>query len=138
MSPTLAAAIEGALEGSATFWQLVAAISATDGIVFVHEGPCFRGTLACTLHTITTAGPNRLLHIKVDPRRQGLDLMVTIGHELTHAVELLSQPSLTDRDAVRRSFRTAVPNEQLAFETKAAIGNELAVRKELKAWGRGR
>ena len=135
-SPGIAAAIERAREGSATFRQLVATIGATDGIVYVHEGLCLRGVLACLLHTVTQAGPNRILHIRVDPRRTGLDLMVTIGHELTHAAEVLSQPSLVDKFSVRLYYELLGPTDRLAFETKAAIGNELTVRKELKKWNR--
>jgi hypothetical protein len=134
--PAVSAAIEGAFAGSPTFRRLVATISGTDGIVYVHVGRCGRGVRACLLHRVTRAGTNRILHIAVDPERKGLDLMVSIGHELSHAIELLSDRSIVDDLSARFYFLRSAPGDRLAFETWAAVEAELEVKRELRAWGR--
>ena len=48
-SPAIAKAIEQALDQSPTFKQLMTAITATDGIVYVHHGECGRNVRACLL-----------------------------------------------------------------------------------------
>src|SRR4029453_8187101 len=95
-SPAISQAIDRAFERSPTFRDLVAAINRTDGIVYVHHGKCGRSVLACVLLAVTRAGSFRILHIRVDPRRRGHDLMVDIGHELRHALELLNEPGIVD------------------------------------------
>ncbi len=77
--------------------------------------------LACLLLNVTKAGANRILHIKVDPRKRGTDLMVTIGHELSHALELLRNPGVVDGRSARLFFDLNAPTERLAFETTNAI-----------------
>jgi hypothetical protein len=136
--PLVAEAIEQALAGSPTFRQLVAAISATDGIVYVHHGPCGRNVLACLLLSVTQAGPNRILHIKVDTRRTGLHLMVSIGHELRHALELLNEPAVVDAHTARNFYQPGVIADRYNYETEAAIQTELAVDAELRQWMKNR
>jgi len=43
---------------------------------------------------MTIAVPYRILWIFVDPRRAACDVIVSIGHELWHTVEVLSEPSI--------------------------------------------
>ena len=120
-SPDIVHALNEAVLGSSTFRQLIEEISATDGIVYVHRGMCGRNVLACLLLNVTKAGANRILHIKVDPRKRGTDLMVTIGHELSHALELLRNPGVVDGRSARLFFDLNAPTERLAFETTNAI-----------------
>jgi hypothetical protein len=70
-------------------------IAATDGIVYVESGPCGRGVRACLMLSVTVAGPNRVLCIHVEPRKDSCERMASIGLELWHAVEVLRQRSLT-------------------------------------------
>ena len=135
-SPTISQAIEQALERSQTFRDLVAAINRTDGIVYVHHGACGRNVLACLLLAVTHAGSNRLLHIKVDPRRRGHDLMVDIGHELSHAMELLSEPTVVDGSTAHNFYQRSAAIERYNFETQRAIDTELKIEKELRRWAK--
>jgi hypothetical protein len=137
-SPAIAQAIEQAFERSPTFRDLVAAINGTDGIVYAHHERCGRNVLACLLLTVTQAGPNRILHIRVDPRRKNHDLMVSIGHELKHAVELLSEPSVVDSNTAHNFYQRGVAIERYNFETQAAIDIELKIDKELREWAKRR
>ena len=92
--------------------------------------------LACLVLGVTQAGPNRVLHIRVDKRRTGRDLMVSIGHELRHAVEVLSDPGFVDTNSARLFYELAARTERYSFETEAAIETELKVDRELRAWAR--
>ena len=134
--PAIAAAIEQTLERSPTFRQLMAAINRTDGIVYVHYGACGRSVLACLLLAVTQAGPNRILHIRVDRRRKGHDLMVAIGHELSHAVELFNVPTVIDATTARNYYRRNAAIERYSFETEEAIEIELKIDKELRQWAK--
>jgi hypothetical protein len=114
----------------------VTTIEGTDGIVYVHRGQCGRQVLSCLLLTITKAGDYRMLHIRVDERRKDHDLMVSIAHELRHAVELLSDPTIADSTSAQNFYHRAAPTERYTFETQAAIETELRVDKELREWVR--
>src|SRR5438552_2235191 len=91
--------IDEAIERSATFRRLVAEIEGSDGIVYVEPGSCRHGVRSCLLLSVTRAGGFRLLRIVVDPFRSPWDLTASIGHELQHVVEVLSNPSLTTMES---------------------------------------
>jgi hypothetical protein len=95
-NPFIAAAIASAVERSLTFEQLLASIQGTDGLVYVEEGLCGHGVRACLSLSIKMAGPFRLLRIRVDRRGSECALISSIGHELQHAIEVLSDPHVTD------------------------------------------
>ena len=134
--PVIAAAIKQAVEQSPTFRQLVSAINCTDGIVYVRYGTCGRNLLACLPLAVTQAGANRILHIKVDRRRKGHYLMVGIGHELRHAIELLSEPTVIDHNTAYKFYQRLAPKSGYSFETEAAIQTALNVDKELRKWAK--
>jgi hypothetical protein len=136
--PAIAQAIEQALEQSPTFRQQVVAINGTDGIVYVHYGTCGRNVLACLLLAVTQAGQHRIVHIRVDRRRKGRYLMVAIGHELSHAVELLTEPTVVDGNTAHNFYQRVAPTEGYSFETQAAIEIELKIDKELRQWANQR
>ena len=131
-------AIEQAQNESPTFRDLVAAINRSDGIVYVHHGQCGRNVLACLLLAVTKAGPYRMLHIRVDPRRHGHALMVDIGHELSHAIELLNEPTVVDANTAHNFYQRSAAVERYNFETQAAIEIELKIDKELREWAKRR
>ncbi len=135
-SPEVARAIQDAWDRSSTFRELVATISGTDGIVYVHHGTCGRNVLACLVLGVTQAGPNRFLHIRVDKRKTGRDLMVAIGHELQHAIEVLSEPGVVDTNSARLFYERVAHTERYSFETEVAIETELRVDRELRLWER--
>jgi hypothetical protein len=133
-TPSVSETLRLAAERSPTFQSLVTTIEGTDGIVYVHRGQCGRQVLSCLLLTITKAADYRMLHIKIDERRKDHDLMVSIAHELRHAVELLSDPTIADSTAAQNFYHRGAPKETYAFETQAAIETELRVDEELREW----
>ena len=132
LSPRLVAIITEATAQSKTFRGLVDRIGNTDGIVYVAEGQCGHGVGACLVLTMTIAGSNRMLRILVDPRMSGHDLMGFVGHELQHAVEVLSNRGVRSSDAMYLFYKTTCYECSRRFETDAAIRAGNTVRDELR------
>jgi len=133
-SPSLTALIDRGTEQSITFRSLVDTINASDGIVYVAAGRC-RYSRAC-LTGVSAAGTYRMLWVTVDTPRADLDLIASIGHELQHAIEILSNPKVRNTAAMYLFFsRTArrVGTGRGAFETAAAVKVGNAVRAEIQA-----
>jgi hypothetical protein len=134
-SQRLVAAISDATAGSQTFRGLVDQIGRTDGIVYVMEGQCQHGVRACLILSMTVMGTNRVLWILIDPRRVDRDLTRSIGHELQHALEVLSHSSIRSGGAMTLLYRKEGSKEGDHFETDAAIKAGNAVRAELRESG---
>ena len=135
-SPTIVEAIEQAIQRSPTFNQLVTAIAGTDGVVYVHYGECGRNVLACLVLAVKQAGPYRILQIRVDPRRKGHDLIVSIGHELKHALELLNEPTAVNHSTAHNFYQRIAPRRGNSFETQAAVEVGLKIDGELRRWAK--
>jgi hypothetical protein len=131
--PSIAGLIREATERSATFRHLVDTIDATDGIVYVEQGTCRHHVRACLALTVRMAGPNRLLRIFVDIHRSHGDVLASIGHELQHAVEVLSDPHVTDTRSIYFFFDRIGQIGEDRFETLAAIQAGLDVLAEWRA-----
>ena len=135
-SPAIRELIDDAMWESPTFHGIVRAIAASDGIVYVEEGVCRHGVHACLLLDVTPAGGYRILHILVDrhgtlAHRSRLDLIATIGHELRHALEVLSEQTIRSAAAVFLFYLHHAPTTNSTFETVAAVAAGAAIRGEL-------
>jgi hypothetical protein len=130
-SPALVTLIAWATKQSPTFRDLIETIEASDGIVYVEVGECGHYVQSC-LVGVTRAGRFRMLWIELDPKRTDVDLVVSIAHELQHAVEILSTNIRSSAGMfsfyVRQGRR---PRGRSAFETAAAIDVSTAVRAEM-------
>ena len=139
--PAVTTLLHDAVERSATFRRLVETINGTDGLIYIEPGTCGPGFHACLLMSVTVAGPNRVLHIHVDPRRDPLAVMASIGHELQHAVEALSEAGVRTNALIYAFFErlSGSPSArgQLEFETDAAVKAGEAVRNDIQASLRG-
>jgi hypothetical protein len=133
-SPAIVDAIEQAIQQSPTFTELVTAITATDGIVYVREGTCRFGLRAC-LAGVHSAPPIRFVYITVDRNRSvGCELMTSIGHELQHALEVLSNPKVIDNHSLAHFYmRQGATGDDTRLETEAAVQAGLLVENELVA-----
>jgi hypothetical protein len=131
-NPLLSAAIVQGAQRSTTFRRLIEAIDATDGLVYVMEGTCGQGVRACLHMSLELSGKNRLLRILVNPRRApGCELIASIGHELQHALEALSNPNLRTSFGHSSFFHQIGPEgSPRRFETPEAIEVGLTVGKE--------
>jgi hypothetical protein len=130
-NPIIAAAIvEGNLR-SATFRSLVRAVEKTDGIVYVENGHCGHGVPACLSLSVVSGDGYRLLRILVDSARSVALLIASIGHELQHAIELLSEPAVRTMTAAYMYYLREAPTARDVFETAAAVRAEVAVAADL-------
>ena len=129
---TIAALIIQATEQSQTFRGLIETINASDGIVYVEEGTCGHGVRACFV-SVTTAGANRMLWVKVDTRKADWDLMGSIAHELRHTIEVLGERTIATNAGMFMFYsRIGSVVRGNRFETKAALDTGSAVRAEVK------
>ena len=65
------------------------------------------------LHTVVVTGPDRVLHIRVDPQRDDVALMTAIARELQHAVAALVDDTNQQR---RHSVGRVAPPSSRARE----------------------
>lgn len=117
---------------SKTFRALVDEIGKTDGIVYIADGKCPRTLRACLLWTISTMGPHRVLRILVDTRDPDPELIGSIGHELHHALEVLSHRQITTDVGIASLYHRIGRVHGLAIETEGAIKTGDAIREELR------
>jgi len=121
-NPAITRLIARADQRSITFHGLLEDMARTDGLVYVETGLCGHGVRACMLHSVTRSGPFRLLRILIDPQSANTDdahLAGIIGHELQHALEVLSNPKITSAAAMFNFYNRTAPASG-AFETAAA------------------
>jgi hypothetical protein len=104
----------------------------TDGIVYVEEGKCGHSVRACLVLGVAISGPNRLLRILVDARKADWDLQGSIGQELRHAVEVLSDPAVRSDGTMYHFYASEGSHQVGGFETQAAIEAGETVRAELR------
>ena len=84
---------------------------------------------------MNVSGPDRFLRILVDRQKADSfgDFMGSIVHELQHALEALSQRSISNGAQLFNFFKREAPTDHNRFETAAAIDAGEAVRDELRA-----
>lgn len=94
---------------------------------------------AC-LVTVTSAGRHRSLFVKVDIEKADRPLMASIGHELRHAIEVLSDARVTDRGTMYLFYKRTRDRAgtSTAFETEAAIKAGEAVADEIGRFQRAK
>lgn len=128
------AAIEIALQRSATFRQLVRAIEQSDSLVYVVRGDCGYGRHAC-LTRVTTAAQFRVMVVMVDSGATDPDgqLAGAIGHELQHVNEVIGYPSVRSSEEMQALYqRIGFRGTGGAFETSAAITAGEAILREVR------
>jgi hypothetical protein len=116
--------------------RLIETLQATDGIVYIEPGACRRGAdklNACLVNEVVAAGGRRYLRILVNLRRDPVDLTSSIGHELQHTVEVLSDRSVTGMASMLAFYQGDGRNGARSYETEAAVDAGLTVAREINA-----
>jgi|SRR5689334_13286515 hypothetical protein len=134
--PYIRAMIAEAQVRSPSFRRLVAAIEATDGIVYVEEGECHHHLRACFPPIVTSTADVRVLHVLVDARQEDWEVMSDIAHELQHALEVLVDRNARTNDRVFFLIHPAATMTRDVVETDAAVKAGDAVRSEVAAFAR--
>ena len=131
-NPGIARIIAEGTARSGTFKELTQAILANQGIVYVEQGSCAHGVRSCLIAVSATA-THRVIQIRVQPRALDDALIATVGHELRHAVEVLSDPTIVSTVTMQRFYRRVGRLEPGgAYETDAALLAGDTVRAELR------
>lgn len=130
--PRIVALLSEASMRSRTFRGLISSIEQTDGIVYVEQGRCRHGVRACLSMSITSGGGFRILRVLVDVAADVFSLMATIGHELRHALEILTDPTVRTAEQAYMFYTREAATSRDVFETRAAIQAGLAVERELE------
>jgi hypothetical protein len=132
---TIAEALRLGIDLSPTLRRLAERIRRTDGIVYVQEGRCRNRANACLSLSITAAPPYRILFISVNTRCSQQELIRRIGHELTHAMEILADPTVRNFSSAVNLYmrlRQAPRIYWTAFETPAAVEAGALIRAEIQ------
>jgi hypothetical protein len=135
-NPAITALMREAVQRSRTFRQLIERVAQTDGIVYVEHGRCGHSVRACLLLSVTTTPEFRLLRVVIDttflkPLADAAELIGSLGHELRHALEVLTDKAITTDAGMYAFYAREFPTSRATFETKAAIDAGNQVRKEL-------
>ena len=133
-----AARVIGGMARSATLCRVIDRIGELNGIVYIKDAyyvdPRTKRVLSGALsHEITLAGSHRVLHVTVAPE-SGDRPLISLGHELQHAIEVLEAEDVTTEAAVDRLFeRIGVRVGGSVMETETAVDVGRAVARELLA-----
>lgn len=125
--------LKDAIKRSPTFAGLIAAIDATDVIVHVEEVRQLPVGIDGRLSFVHAAGNVRYLRVQVLSGRGGIDTMATVGHELQHAVEVATQPTVRDVASFAALYVRIgdQPTRGDRFDTAAAREAGRRVRNEM-------
>ena len=130
----IAALIEQAGRESATFRRMLETINGSDTYVFISDGRCRHDQAACFV-AVRCAGVNRMMFVTVDMSRRSADwdVMGSIGHELRHTIEAISDPTVkSNADQYFLYERIGFHSRAGAFETQDAIDAGNIVRDDVR------
>jgi hypothetical protein len=124
--------LEG-LKRSVTFADLVAAVNASDVIVYIQRVNQLAPTIAGQLVIVPVPHEQRYLRIQILSHLSPEDTIALIGHELRHALEVAAAPEVRDQRGLMELYqRIGEPGGRLhSFDTRAAQNTGRRVRSEL-------
>ena len=125
--------MEEGLRRSVTFGDLVAAVNATDVIVYIERVEKLPPTVAGQLMILPMPKAQRYLRIQVLDRLSPFDTIALIGHELRHALEVAAAPDVRDQTGLTQLYRRigTAGGKGHSFDTLAAQNTGRRVRREL-------
>jgi hypothetical protein len=126
------------IDGSTTFKQLIDKIAESDVVVYLDLDPFDERKLDGALRFVGKAGGARFVKVWLRPRRIDDEMVVTLGHELQHALEVAADPQVVSQ-ATFAAFcaKTGQSDKPGRFETRAAQQVALRIRAELGRLRRG-
>ena len=122
-SAALRTLIAAGIERSPTFRALVDQLEASDVVVYVDFRTFNERGLGGQILFVGAAGGRRYVQVFVAPL-QDLDCLAILGHELRHAVEIASAPSVVDSASMARCYERIgyhVPPHANRFDTSNAV-----------------
>lgn len=138
LSPALQQVLDEGVLRSREFHALVAALEASDVIVYLQRVPFEDPRLDGRLSFIGSGTSQRYLMVSVaTDRSRGAHLSI-VAHELRHALEIASAPSVVDSHSMARyydevGYRVPGPPRVRRYDTRAAIDTGRRVFDEILA-----
>jgi hypothetical protein len=121
-----------AIEKSATTRAMVAALDASDVIVYFELLPGMPGSLPAGLSYAGTGGRFRYLRIALNPTNTRGQMIAMIGHELQHAVEIAAEPKVRSRRELQKHYkRIGIAGSGERWDTEAARNAGHRVAREV-------
>jgi hypothetical protein len=130
------ALVEEAARRSPVIRDLIDQLEALDVTVYVRARVFAQSDLEGHVALLASAGGHRYLMIELACGRPEITQMATLGHELFHALEIASEPSIVDTRTLATFYaRTGMETSNTAgrrtFETAAAAAAGQRARREL-------
>jgi hypothetical protein len=124
--------LEG-LKRSVTFSDLVAAVNASDVIVYIQRVNSLAPTIAGQLMIVPVPHAQRYLRIQILDHLSPDETIALIGHELRHALEVAAAPDVRDQRGLMLLYqRIGEPGGSVhSFDTRAAQNTGRRVKAEL-------
>jgi hypothetical protein len=121
---------------SATARALVDEIDRSTVVVYVRHRMFTSTAFTGRLGLVSSKSEMRYLVVELADGQSRVGVLVTLGHELQHAVEVARAPTVVSAPTLaahyaRIGLRTSGPSEPLMFETQAALDVSSIVRREL-------
>jgi hypothetical protein len=121
------------LKRSVTFADLVAAVNASDVIVYIQRVNQLAPSIAGQLLIVPVPHDQRYLRIQILDHLSPEDTIALIGHELRHALEVAAAPEVKDQKGLMELYqRIGQPGGRIhSYDTRAAQNTGRRVRNEL-------
>jgi len=125
--------LEEGVKRSVTFGDLVAAVNATDVIVYIQRVDRLGPTIAGQLMIVPVPNAQRYLRIQVLDHLSPEETISLIGHELRHALEVATAPDVRDQQGLIELYERIGERGGMVhtFDTRAAQNTGRRVRREL-------
>lgn len=101
----IARLIEEGQRRSVTFADLVAAVNATDVIVYVQRVDNLPPVVGAQLVLVPVSTPQRYLRVQVRSTLPPTEIIALIGHELRHALEVAAAPAVRTQAQMAALYR---------------------------------
>ena len=121
------------LQRSATFARLLAAVNASDVIVYVERVMALPHDTLGRLTIVPVANGQRYLRIQIRSDLATTEAIALIGHEMRHALEVAEAPAVRDSDGMIKLYRAIGHSSggDHVYDTTAAQDAGRQVRREL-------
>ena len=125
--------IEQGVKRSVTFGDLIAAVNASDVIVYIQRVERLAPSVAGQLMIVPVPNAQRYLRIQLLDHLSPDDTIALIAHELRHVLEVAAAPDVRDQKGLAALYeRIGQPGGMThSFDTRAAQNTGRRVKREL-------
>ena len=132
--PRIQALIAEGVRRSPTFARLLVELGKTDVITYVERVHNLPAIILGRLVFVSASPVQRYVRIQLGTGGSNADAIVTLAHELQHAIEVGTSPDVRDQDGLVRLYQRIGQNSLSGhtYDTVAAQSTGRLVRRELE------